>query len=249
MRGTCAPHKELYENQNPLTEKWYNCKYDNEAMPLETKEGLDDFKTLCPSMYTHDQQPLCCNSEQLKVLKNDLLTAQTLIGSCSSCYFNFRQLWCNFACHPEQSDFLIPRNVTELIHRNFSQIYEQYSNYKTKEGSFTGDEYDYDDEDYEYEDEFNEVKTDENHTDQTNDNTDNNHQNTTIDDNNVLQQNTTIDPEYSDEYNYDDYDKTTKKRKRRSIQKLTVGSKAEAVVFVDLFISRTFMNELVRSCQ
>lgn len=257
MRSPCAPHKELYQNQNPLTEKWYNCKYDGEAMPLESKEGLDDFKKLCPSMYTNDQQPLCCNAEQLKILKNDLLTAQTLIGSCSSCYFNFRYLWCNYACHPNQSDFVIPRNVTELVHRNFTNIYESYKNNTIKKESESYD--DYYDEDYEYDDDYEEKtsikKKDTKDTKDKNitiESSNHNYQKITIQNDDILQATTKTDEDiaYTDEYddNYDSNDKEKRIRKRRAAENL-LGSPAQAVVYVDFFISRTFMNELVKSCQ
>ncbi|KAJ8117765.1 hypothetical protein ONZ43_g4129 [Nemania bipapillata] len=52
---------------------------------------------------------VCCNSEQLNSLKNELSTPNQIIGSCPACKDNFYNLFCTFTCSPDQSLFV---NVT-----------------------------------------------------------------------------------------------------------------------------------------
>ncbi|KAI8854832.1 RNA polymerase Rpc34 subunit-domain-containing protein [Chytridium lagenaria] len=63
--------------------------------------------------------PVCCNTEQLNTLSNNLLSAVNLVGSCPACWDNFKGFFCDLACSPGnssspdyQSTFL---NVTETI--------------------------------------------------------------------------------------------------------------------------------------
>ncbi len=128
MYAPCATHKRLSSYDDPLATRWYNCKDDGEARPLLDQESVNDFKKLCPSMYTNDFQPLCCNPEQLSILKKDILAAQALMGSCSSCFFNFRQLWCHFTCSPDQANFVIPNKIIHMIKTNFTDKLVSYNN-------------------------------------------------------------------------------------------------------------------------
>jgi len=130
MSGLCSPHKQITSNQDPLLTKWNTCQDDGEARPLYNQKAINDFKKLCPSMYTNDQQPLCCNSEQLSILKKDLLAAQALLGSCSSCFFNFRQLWCHYTCNPDQDSFMTPRSLVQIAKTNFTEKLIAFKNRK-----------------------------------------------------------------------------------------------------------------------
>ncbi|KAJ3201939.1 hypothetical protein HDU67_000953 [Dinochytrium kinnereticum] len=56
--------------------------------------------------------PLCCDSEQLTTLSNNLASAVNLVGSCPACWENFKGFFCDLACSPDQSTFL---NVTETM--------------------------------------------------------------------------------------------------------------------------------------
>jgi Niemann-Pick C1 protein len=53
--------------------------------------------------------PICCNSEQLEVLRDNLNGAEPLITSCPACRNNFRSFFCHFTCSPDQASFV---NVT-----------------------------------------------------------------------------------------------------------------------------------------
>lgn len=124
MRGPCAPRTSLDQNDSPFNTKWYNCLYENDPLPLQSKQGVDDFKKLCAPMYKDDDMALCCNAEQLTILKRDLLAAEAVIGGCASCYLNFRMMWCHMTCSPNQSDFLIPKIIEKREKVNFTTILE-----------------------------------------------------------------------------------------------------------------------------
>ncbi|QPC72355.1 hypothetical protein HYE68_003107 [Fusarium pseudograminearum] len=59
--------------------------------------------------------PVCCTLDQVKSLKSELGTPNTLIGSCPACKDNFFNLFCTFTCSPDQSTFI---NVTDSAPKN-----------------------------------------------------------------------------------------------------------------------------------
>lgn len=275
MRGVCSSHKEQTIYENPLDTKWFNCQYDAEPLPLENQQAVADFKKLCAPLYTDDSQPLCCNSEQLTILKKDLLTAQALIGSCSSCYFNFRMLWCQFACSPNQDDFLIPVNITERKHSNFTQRLAQYRLEQSKTGDYEDYEYDYNEKSY-YDDEQDSNDVNENDDQHYNDEeeertssgTTNNYPQTsnTTGDNSAVTTLSEMDDYYhsgyDDENEYNDEDENLKNdrikkhiNRYKTIKRIKKSSDEHEhpmfpiVARVEYFISRIFMESFVDSCR
>ncbi|CAG8950139.1 hypothetical protein HYFRA_00008374 [Hymenoscyphus fraxineus] len=59
--------------------------------------------------------PVCCESEQLDALSDNLKKANAFISSCPACKANFYNLFCTFTCSPDQSLFV---NVTEATSKN-----------------------------------------------------------------------------------------------------------------------------------
>uniref|UniRef100_A0A5K3F8N3 SSD domain-containing protein n=1 Tax=Mesocestoides corti TaxID=53468 RepID=A0A5K3F8N3_MESCO len=64
----------------------------------------------CPE-YTNPQTsnaslPVCCSSDQVEVFTSSLQQAKLILGSCPSCFANFRRLFCEMTCNPSQSSFL-----------------------------------------------------------------------------------------------------------------------------------------------
>lgn len=133
MRGPCATSTNLDKNDSPYDTKWYNCLYESEPLPLRSKQGLDDLKKLCAPLYENDDTPVCCNAEQLTILKKDILAAETVLGTCASCYFNFRMLWCQSTCSPNQSEFIVPRTIETREKMNFTQILDTHNLQKLNE--------------------------------------------------------------------------------------------------------------------
>jgi hypothetical protein len=157
MRQPCAAQKELTKGENPFNTKWNNCRYEGEPIPLQTKEAIDDFKKLC-SPFVHkygENMPLCCNAEQLIILKKDLMNAESLIGSCSSCYFNFRMMWCHFACSPNQSDFVVEMQTAIKAKKNFTEALAQYKQHILNEEMNSNNESENDDKNNEEENDYN----------------------------------------------------------------------------------------------
>ena len=101
--------------------------YEGEPLPLDDQEAVKNFKKLCSPLFKgDDNMALCCNPEQLTILKKDLMSAEALLGSCPSCYFNFRMMWCHMACSPNQSDFVIATKVELRERNNFTLALSQY---------------------------------------------------------------------------------------------------------------------------
>ena len=127
MRAPCATQKSLTAGNNPFDVKWSNCLYEGEPLPLDDQEAVKNFKKLCSPLFKgDDNMALCCNPEQLTILKKDLMSAEALLGSCPSCYFNFRMMWCHMACSPDQSDFVIATKVELRERNNFTLALSQY---------------------------------------------------------------------------------------------------------------------------
>jgi Niemann-Pick C1 protein len=55
--------------------------------------------------------PVCCNTTQVEKLLKNLMRIDITMWHCPSCMNNFKQMWCEFTCSPNQGDFVI---VNEL---------------------------------------------------------------------------------------------------------------------------------------
>ena len=50
--------------------------------------------------------PVCCTSDQVETLRNNIGRAELMIASCPACKNNFREFFCAFTCHPNQGTFV-----------------------------------------------------------------------------------------------------------------------------------------------
>ncbi|KAH9918241.1 multidrug efflux transporter AcrB transmembrane domain-containing protein [Epithele typhae] len=98
MRGSCGP-KEMFGKPLP-------CPYD--GSPSEDDVDRELLTTLCGEDFA--QGPVCCKTDQLQVLRDNLGLAENLISACPACRNNFRKFWCSFTCSPDQSNFV---HITE----------------------------------------------------------------------------------------------------------------------------------------
>lgn len=167
MYDTCSNQSQIYLNSNPVESKWYNC-IGNLMDPVELNEQheTDLFKELCPMLAEQNDESkneVCCSYNQLLILKNDLQTAASVIGSCASCYHNFRTLWCNLACNPLQHEFLVPVVTKKMKYYDFQTMYDDYLSEKDKihdnssDGNDITENDDYENYDYtNYNDDYNE---------------------------------------------------------------------------------------------
>ncbi|PHH80556.1 hypothetical protein CDD80_1068 [Ophiocordyceps camponoti-rufipedis] len=104
MRGQCGKQS-LFGKQLPCV--------DNDVAREPDSELRKEIVDLCGAEWSHS--PVCCTLDQVRALKSELGTPQTLIGSCPACKRNFFNLFCQFACSPDQSLFV---NVTASVEKN-----------------------------------------------------------------------------------------------------------------------------------
>lgn len=66
------------------------------------------------------ENPVCCTSDQVEVLRDNLAQAESIgISSCPACRNNFRSFYCSFTCSPDQATFL---NVTSTQESSTGEI-------------------------------------------------------------------------------------------------------------------------------
>ncbi|KLO15877.1 multidrug efflux transporter AcrB transmembrane domain-containing protein [Schizopora paradoxa] len=99
LRGSCGT-KSGYGKSLP-------CPYDGPPQEPETEEARDALIGACGEDFAHG--PVCCTSEQVETLHENLKLAENFISSCPACRNNFRSFFCSFTCSPNQGSFV---NVT-----------------------------------------------------------------------------------------------------------------------------------------
>ncbi|KAI8993287.1 patched family-domain-containing protein [Pilobolus umbonatus] len=98
MRGNCG------SGLIPLP-----CVANEEAALPDTSQFRELLVDTCGIEYRAG--PVCCNSDQLDTLIDQVKKAENIIASCPACYHNFLQFWCSFTCSPDQSTFV---NITAV---------------------------------------------------------------------------------------------------------------------------------------
>ncbi|GAB0136100.1 hypothetical protein EsDP_00004417 [Epichloe bromicola] len=104
FRGQCGKQS-FFGKQLPCVDN--DLAQDPEA---ELRQELVD---LCGAEWSDG--PVCCTLDQVRSLKSELGTPNTLVGSCPACKFNFFNTFCKFTCSPDQSLFV---NVTQAAPKN-----------------------------------------------------------------------------------------------------------------------------------
>lgn len=97
-----------------------NCVYNGPAVKSEDPEMIVLLKQACPHLLTeHGNQgtestsiELCCAKQQVQkfIEQNELPTL--VLGRCPTCLFNFKRIFCDMMCHPNQALFL---NASKII--------------------------------------------------------------------------------------------------------------------------------------
>ncbi|PPJ53633.1 hypothetical protein CBER1_00829 [Cercospora berteroae] len=100
LRGQCGKQS-LFGKELPCP--------DNGPAEDPSDEVRDKLVSLCGDEWRHGK--VCCQEDQLDVLKSNLDTANSIISSCGACKKNFFDLFCTFTCSPDQSLFV---NVTAI---------------------------------------------------------------------------------------------------------------------------------------
>ncbi|KAG6041724.1 hypothetical protein E4U41_002589 [Claviceps citrina] len=86
---------------------------DNDLAQDPDAELRQELVDLCGAEWA--DVPVCCTLDQVRSLKAELGTPNTLIGSCPACKHNFFNMFCKFTCSPDQSLFV---NVTQAAPKN-----------------------------------------------------------------------------------------------------------------------------------
>ena len=89
------------------TGKPINCLYNGKAKKIPNKESQDILDNLCPEL---SNGSICCSLSQLHSLQSGIQSAQQMMARCPSCWKNFRQLYCQMTCSPNNSLFIDPRS-------------------------------------------------------------------------------------------------------------------------------------------
>lgn len=98
LSGSCGK-KSLFGNKLP-------CPDDRLAEKLSQKdEGYYDILAEVCGEEWRDSK-VCCTPEDIDVLRANLKQAEPLISSCPACHKNFKQIFCQFTCSPDQASFL-----------------------------------------------------------------------------------------------------------------------------------------------
>jgi len=56
--------------------------------------------------YIPHGSPVCCNTTQVDKMLKNLMRIDLTFWHCPSCLNNFKQMWCDFTCSPNQGDFV-----------------------------------------------------------------------------------------------------------------------------------------------
>ncbi|KAG6275804.1 hypothetical protein E4U47_000513 [Claviceps purpurea] len=104
FRGQCGKQS-LFGKELPCI--------DNDLAQDPDAELRQELVDLCGADWSDG--PVCCTLDQVRSLKSELGTPNTLIGSCPACKHNFFNMFCKFTCSPDQSLFV---NVTQAAPKN-----------------------------------------------------------------------------------------------------------------------------------
>ncbi|KAH3677177.1 hypothetical protein WICMUC_001758 [Wickerhamomyces mucosus] len=89
----------------------------NQKAQAATQDQIDELTQLCGTEWQNNNA-ICCTSEQINSLKENLRKADSLISSCPACQKNFRNLFCQFTCSPNQSDFIAVTKQSKSLEGN-----------------------------------------------------------------------------------------------------------------------------------
>ncbi|KAI6232457.1 Niemann-Pick C1 protein [Aphelenchoides besseyi] len=95
MRGICGKDGNLHQN----------CDYQGPPVPVNISDERH-YRELCPRLFTDGNLAVCCDLQQFAILQKQLYVPQQILSRCPSCYSNFANFWCQFACSPIQRTFV-----------------------------------------------------------------------------------------------------------------------------------------------
>ncbi|KAH8329144.1 hypothetical protein KR074_004746 [Drosophila pseudoananassae] len=82
-----------------------NCPYNGTAIEMP-QAGLDLLRERCGFLLQNNQNKYCCDTEQVKILNENVKLAGNFLDRCPSCMENLVRHICEFTCSPKQSEFM-----------------------------------------------------------------------------------------------------------------------------------------------
>ncbi len=83
--------------------------YDGDPFVLPDPSLYEKLAKHCKNIPMNS--PVCCNTTQANKMLNNLLRIDVTMWHCPSCLNNFKQMWCDFTCSPNQGDFVMVRDL------------------------------------------------------------------------------------------------------------------------------------------
>merc|ERR1712113_128766 len=108
------------------------CPSNTEAKALKQERSKAIIAEYCPHL--SQEEKLCCSDDQVAALKSQTDRAKFILMACPHCNTNFRALFCDMVCSPNQSEFL---DVTDTAESNGVEHVTRLSYYLSK-GYATG---------------------------------------------------------------------------------------------------------------
>ena len=107
---------------NPLFEgddtRCLNCYVNEPAHKLNNATAVQVLFEVCPHFREElgEDPSVCCSVSQVMSMKANYEQAKTILGTCPTCYDNWKKNFCASTCHPQMSDFIKvtqTRNITK----------------------------------------------------------------------------------------------------------------------------------------
>ncbi|PAA93975.1 hypothetical protein BOX15_Mlig020273g3, partial [Macrostomum lignano] len=100
------------------TGKSTNCVYNGPPKLLNDSAAVASLKSICPDLFDPGSDTIytCCAPSQVQTLSQQLDPAGLLFKRCPGCWKNFRELFCQFTCSPNQTHYLRPTQVNQTSH-------------------------------------------------------------------------------------------------------------------------------------
>ncbi|XP_021364302.1 Niemann-Pick C1 protein-like [Mizuhopecten yessoensis] len=102
-RGHCIWYGEC---QDVTPRGKLNCVYNGPAKPMTDPKALSRLLQYCPQLYAGNSTLTCCSSTQLTTMEQNMGLARELLYRCSSCFYNFLNIFCSLTCDPHQSTYV-----------------------------------------------------------------------------------------------------------------------------------------------
>ncbi|XP_015782415.1 NPC intracellular cholesterol transporter 1 isoform X2 [Tetranychus urticae] len=89
------------------------CYEPHTPQPIANETYRATLKELCPNLFlNNDNPPVCCSLEQIDALEKSYEAPNQFLGRCPSCFYNWKQIFCEMTCSSRQSQFI---NITKVV--------------------------------------------------------------------------------------------------------------------------------------